>query len=161
MPTARHHLSSSVVDGKLFALGGRILGNGVPSEDLDEALSNFGNNEMYDPQTDSWIIHQPMITKRSGFTAASAGGNIYVFGGEGIGESYNSVEKYDPENNVWRYELPMPTERMGLKAVSFTDKIHVLGGQIINSGSGLIPLNVNEVFHINKSSIQTPSKNER
>ena len=161
MPTARHHLSSSVVDGKLFALGGRILGNGVPSEDLDEALSNFGNNEMYDPQTDSWIIHQPMLTKRSGFTAASAGGDIYVFGGEGIGESYDSVEKYDPENNVWRYELPMPTERMGLKAVSFADKIHVLGGQIINSGSGLIPLNVNEVFHINKSSIQTFGKNER
>ena len=53
MPTARHHLSSAVVDGRLFALGGRILGNGVPSEDLDEARSNFANNEVYDPQTDS------------------------------------------------------------------------------------------------------------
>lgn len=149
MPTARHHLSSAVVDGKLFALGGRILGNGVPSEDLDEALSNFGNNEIYDPQTDSWVIHQPMLTKRSGFTAASAAGDIYVFGGEGVGESYNSVEKYDPENNVWIYESPMPTERMGLKAVTLDDRIHVLGGQIISNSSGLIPLKVNEVFHIN------------
>lgn len=161
MPTARHHLSSAVVDGKLFALGGRILGNGVPSEDLDEALSNFANNEVYDPQTDSWNIHQPMLTKRSGFTAASAGGDIYVFGGEGIGESYDSVERYDPENDEWRYELPMPTERMGLKAVPFTDKIHVLGGQIINNDSGLIPLKVNEVFHINKSSTQSSNENER
>jgi N-acetylneuraminic acid mutarotase len=151
MPTARHHLSSAVVDGRLFALGGRILGNGVPSGDLDEARSNFGNNEVYDPQTDSWSIHQPMLTKRSGFTAATAGGEIYVFGGEGIGESYDSVERYDPENDVWHNELPMPTERMGLTAVPFTDKIYVLGGQIINNGSGLIPLKVNEVFHINKS----------
>jgi N-acetylneuraminic acid mutarotase len=152
MPTARHHLSSAVVDGKLFALGGRILGNGVPSEDLDEALSNFNNNEMYDPHTDSWSVHQPMLTKRSGFTAVSANAYIYVFGGEGVGESYDSVEKYDPGNNVWIYEPPMPTERMGLKAVPLGDKIHVLGGQIINEGSGLIPLKVNEVFHINKSS---------
>jgi N-acetylneuraminic acid mutarotase len=151
MPTARHHLSSAVVDGRLFALGGRILGNGVPSEDLDEARSNFANNEVYDPQTDSWSIHQPMLTKRSGFTAATTGGEIYVFGGEGIGESYDSVERYDPENDVWHYELPMPTDRMGLKAIPFTDKIYVLGGQIINNGSGLIPLKVNEVFHVNKS----------
>jgi hypothetical protein len=49
MPTARHHLSSAVVDGKLFALGGRILGNGVPSGtesglvtlDINEVLVDF------------------------------------------------------------------------------------------------------------------------
>ena len=74
-----------------------------------------------------------------------------MFGGEGVGESYNSVEKYDPKNDVWTYELPMPTERMGLKAVSLGDKICVLGGQIIDKSSGLIPVKVNEVFHINKS----------
>jgi N-acetylneuraminic acid mutarotase len=151
VPTARHHLSSAVVDGKLFALGGRILGNRVPSEDLDEALSNFNNNEIYDPQTDTWSIHQHMLTKRSGFTAVSASGDIYVFGGEGVGESYDSVEIYDPKNNKWIYELPMPTDRMGLKAVSLGDKIHVLGGQIIDKSSGLISLKVNEVFHINKN----------
>ena len=54
----------------------------------------------------------------------------------------------------------MPTERMGLKAVSLGDKIHVLGGQIISNSSGLIPLNVNEVFHINKSSTKTNNDNE-
>jgi N-acetylneuraminic acid mutarotase len=148
MPTARHHLQTAVIDGKLFALGGRILGNGVQSEDLDEALSNFNRNEMYDPQTDSWTVRQPMLTKRSGFAAtASSDGNIYVFGGEGIGKFLDSVEKYNPKLDKWTYEKPMPTGRFGLKSVSFGDKIFVLGGQLIGESS-LVPLNVNEIFHI-------------
>ena len=53
MPTARHHLASSVVDGKLYAIGGRLLGNGIPRP-VNEALSNFNDNEAYDPKQDSW-----------------------------------------------------------------------------------------------------------
>ena len=45
MPTARHHLQTTVFDGKLFALRGRILGDGIPSEDIDEAKSNFNRNK--------------------------------------------------------------------------------------------------------------------
>ena len=152
MPTARQHLQTAVIDGKLFALGGRILGNGVQSEDLDEASSNFNRNEMYDPQNDSWTIRQPMLTKRSGFAAtASSDGNLYVFGGEGIGKVLDSVEKYNPKQDKWTYEKPMPTGRFGLKSVSFGDRIFVLGGQLIGNSS-LVPLNVNEIFHIGKDS---------
>mgnify|MGYP003575201811 CR=1 FL=1 len=148
MPTARQHLQTAVIDGKLFALGGRILGNGVQSEDLDEATSNFNRNEMYDPQNDSWTVRQPMLTKRSGFAAAaSSDGNVYVFGGEGVGKVLDSVEKYNPKLDKWTYEKPMPTGRFGLKSVSFGDRIFVLGGQLIGNSS-LVPLNVNEIFHI-------------
>ena len=150
MPTARQHLQTAEVDGKLFALGGRILGNGVQSEDLDEASSNFNRNEMYDPQSDSWTVRQPMLTKRSGFAAVAASdGNIYVFGGEGVGKVVGSVEKYDPKLDTWTYEKPMPTGRFGLKSVSFNDRIFVLGGQLFGSSS-LVPLNINEIFHIGK-----------
>ena len=65
MPTARHHLASLVVDGKLYAIGGRLLGNGIPRP-VNEALSNFNDNEAYDPKQDSWTILSPMPTKRSG-----------------------------------------------------------------------------------------------
>ena len=150
MPTARQHLQTAVVDGKLYALGGRILGDGVQSEDLDESTSNFNRNEMYDPQTDSWTIREPMLTKRSGFAATAApDGNIYVFGGEGIKKVLDSVEKYNPKLDKWTYEKPMPTGRFGIKSVSFGDKIFVLGGQLIGNSS-LVPLNINEIFHIGK-----------
>jgi N-acetylneuraminic acid mutarotase len=112
---------------------------------------------MYDPQTDSWTILEPMLSKRSGFAAAvPADGNIYVFGGQGLpdpqtggGTISEDVEKYDPILNKWTYENSIPTARLGLTAVSFNDRIFVLGGQYFDD-SGLHPLNINEIFHIGK-----------
>lgn len=150
MPTERHHLQAVVVDGKLYALGGRILGNGVPSEDLDITLSNFDRNEMYDPKTDSWTTLKPMLTKRSGFTASTGfDGNIYVFGGQGLQKDLNSVEKYDPRTDTWTYDKSMPTRRFGLDSVSFDEKIYVLGGQFL-SNPGIRALSSNEIFHVSK-----------
>lgn len=153
MPTARHHLQTVVVDGKLYAIGGRILGDGVRSEDISDSLSNFDRNEVYDPQTDSWTTHEHMLTKRSGF-AASVGpdGYIYVFGGEGTGEEgtakdLRSVEKYDPQTDKWTFDTPMPTKRFGLNSVTSGDKIYVLGGQM-RTYPGLVPLSSNEIFHV-------------
>lgn len=146
MPTARHHISSAVIDGKMYVVGGRILGNGVMSEDMDEALTNFDRNEMYDPQTNSWVTLEPLLVKRSGFTATALNGYVYVFGGEGVGEVYDSVEKYDPIANSWTFEAPLPTGRMGLEAVPVDDRIYVVGGQVINQ-SGLVPLDANEIMH--------------
>jgi N-acetylneuraminic acid mutarotase len=152
MPTARHHLQTVVVDGKIFALGGRILGDGIMPEDLEETLTNFDRNEMYDPQTDSWTTLEPMLSKRSGFAAAvPSDGNIYVFGGQGVGRGklMDTVEKYDPLLNKWTVEKSIPKARAGLTAVSFGDRIFVLGGQYFGD-SGAIPLNLNEIFHIGK-----------
>jgi len=155
MPTARHHIATAVVDGKLYAMGGRFLGNGVPSEDMRDTLTNFNRLEIYDPETDTWTVGQPMPTKRSGFTATEASdGNIYVFGGQGVGgEDINSVEKYDPKTDKWTSEAPMPTGRFGIISVPFHDRIYVLGGQLI-SEPGLVPLDVNEIFHIGKGQKQ-------
>lgn len=155
MPTARHHLATAVLEGKLYAMGGRFLGNGVPSEDMKETHSNFNRVEMYDPETDSWVARQPMLTKRSGFTATAAyDGNIYVFGGQGVGgQDINSVEKYNPKIDKWTFEPPMPTGRFGIISVPFDDRIYVLGGQLV-SEPGLVPLDVNEIFHVTKYSKQ-------
>jgi N-acetylneuraminic acid mutarotase len=150
MPTARHHVASAVVDGKIYAIGGRILGNGVPSEDIDEAVSNFDKNEMYDPSTDTWTVKQPMQDKRSGFAAAAANGQIYVFGGQDVGGIFNSVEKYDPSSNKWTYEQPMPSARMGMGAVTIDGKIYLIGGQI----GGRDSITTKEVLDIN-SDIQS------
>ena len=46
-----------------YAIGGRILGDGVRSEDMDERISDFNRVEMYNPVTDSWSIATPMLRK--------------------------------------------------------------------------------------------------
>ena len=149
MPTARQHLATAVVDGKLYAMGGRFLGNGIQSEDIQDTHTNFNRVEMYNPKTDTWTSRHPMEIKRSGFTAsAAADGNIYVFGGQGLdGNDINSVERYDPNKDKWTFEPSMPTGRVGIISVPFDDRIYVLGGQLI-SDPGLVPLDLNEIFHI-------------
>jgi N-acetylneuraminic acid mutarotase len=158
MPTARHHLTSAVIDGKLYAMGGRILGDGVPSEDMKESLTNFNRTEMYDPKTDTWTVKQPMLDRKSGFAATSANEQIYVFGGEGVQKTLDSVEKYDPATNKWTYESSMPSKRIGLEAVTVGDKIYTIGGQISTPESGLVALDVNEIFNIENENDESKNK---
>ena len=149
MPTERHHLELAELDGKLFALGGRILGDGVASEDMAEDLTNFDRNEMYDPVSNTWTVKEPMLSKRSGFASTSADGKIFIFGGEGVGETLGTVEKYDPLTDTWTKELSMPSKRIGLEAVTVGNKIYTIGGQIYNPDSGLMALDMNEIFNLN------------
>ena len=146
MFTSRQHMASAVIDGKLYVMGGRILGDGVPSEDISQTLTNFNRVETYDPKTDSWTQVQPMLTKRSGFTAASANGQIFVFGGQDVIGISDTVEKYDPAMNRWTFDKPMSSERFASSAVAFDGRIYVLGGQVIDN-SDLIASSLNEVFH--------------
>jgi N-acetylneuraminic acid mutarotase len=132
MPSPRHHLSSAVVDGKLYAIGGRLLGNGIPRP-IAEALSNLNDNEVFDPQTNSWKILPVMPSKRSGLAAASINSSIYVFGGQSIDGTFNNNEVYNTKNETWSSEAPMPTSRLGLEAVAVGDRIYVIGGKLQNN----------------------------
>lgn len=150
MPTERHHLELVELDGKLFALGGRILGDGVASEDMDEDLTNFNRNEMYDPVSNTWTVKEPMLSKRSGFASTSVNGKIFIFGGEGVGETLGTVEKYDPLTDTWTKEPSMPSKRIGLESVAVDNKIYTIGGQIYDPDSGLTALDMNEIFNLDK-----------
>ena len=147
MPTARHHHTSAEVDGKLYVIGGRLLGNGVPSE-INEALSNLNDNEMYNPLNDSWTAMEQMPTKRSGIAAAAspADGNIYVFGGQSVDGAFGNNEKYNPKMNKWSTEESMPTARLGLEAIALENKIYVIGGK---TDLGPYVSDKNEIFSIN------------
>ena len=90
MPTARQHMASSVVDGKLYVIGGRPTGKS----------SNINTNEVFDPKSNSWASIASMPTERGGIAAATVNGEIYVFGGEAPDNTFNTVEKYSPQKHV-------------------------------------------------------------
>lgn len=142
MPTARHHLTSSVVDGKLYVIGGRLLGNGIPRP-INEGLSNFNDNEMYDPVNNTWTQLEQMPSKRSGMASASIGKNIYVFGGQKVNGTFENNEKFDTEKNIWSTEIPLPTPRLGSEAVSNKNDIYVIGGKTWYHIGGEV-----EIFHV-------------
>ena len=117
MPTERTELTSAVVDGKIYCIGG-------------SGSSYFLNSvEVYDPATDRWESKTPMPTKRRGLTSALVDGKIYCIGGEVGYNSYtNKVEVYDPETDTWETKTSMPTTRGYFSSAVVNDKIYCIGG---------------------------------
>src|SRR5262249_27768690 len=62
-------LAAAAMDGRLYAVGGRIDGN---------YSRNLASNEAYDPATDRWEQRAPMPTARSGIAAAVLEGRMFV-----------------------------------------------------------------------------------
>ena len=139
MPTAREHLTSSVVYDKLYVIGGRI--NGM--------ASNVDANEVYDPVNDKWTTLEPMPSKRGGLSSAAiaVNGSIYVLGGEQPTGTFNNNEKFDVISGTWTSDISMPTARHGLVAVAIDNVIYVIGGGPQPGGSSS---NLNEIFNTSK-----------
>lgn len=120
LPTAREHLAVAVVEGKLYAIGGRWKGRG-----------NLAVLEVYDPATDTWRRLPDMPTPRGGHTAAVLNGRIHVAGGEilgVIGETFAAHEVYDPRIGTWSQAEPLPTARHGLTSATLGARWYVIGG---------------------------------
>jgi DNA-binding protein HU-beta len=70
MPTARALLATSVVDGKLYAMGGWIPGGAI-----------VPTVEIYDPETDTWTRGKDLPGPRVEFSTSIVRGKIYAIGG--------------------------------------------------------------------------------
>ena len=138
MPTQRDHSGSALVNDKIFVIGGRQPWGGPLFKNLDK-------NEMYDPKSNTWSTLAPLPTNRSGISAVSFDGKIYVLGGESIHEVFNENERYDPITNTWTQEPNMPTGRHGFAAVVIDKKIYTIAGGPDPGGDGS---GTNEIFHI-------------
>jgi N-acetylneuraminic acid mutarotase len=119
MPTARYGLSTSVVDGKIYAIGGGRAMYGAYLSTVEE----------YDPATDTWTRKADMPTARYGHAASVVNGKIYIIGGEPTEQaSLPTVEEYDPVTDTWTKKTDMPTKRSFLCACTVDSRIYVFGG---------------------------------
>jgi N-acetylneuraminic acid mutarotase len=124
MPTGRWELSTCVVDGKIYAIGG-----------AGPEWQALGSVEEYDPATDTWTTKSEMPTARQGLSTNVVNGKIYAIGGgvsnsESYGsvETYSTVEEYDPATDTWTTKSEMPTSR-GFHSANVVDgKIYIIGG---------------------------------
>lgn len=131
MPTGRWLLNTSVVDGKIYAIGGGSkFGEGA-----------LGTVEAYDQATDTWSARSGMPTPRQKPASCVVDGKIYVLGGcefhfvSGYDynvECYTTVEEYDPATDTWSEKSPMPTARSFHSACAVDNRIYIIGG----GGSG-------------------------
>ena len=91
MNTARYGHCVAVVDGKLYAAGGK--------NDVDGTLSSV---ECFDPSTGQWSAITPLSTVRSGHGVAVVDGKLYAAGGsDATDTAVSSVECFDPSTGQW------------------------------------------------------------
>ena len=134
MPTARTGFATSVVNGKVFVIGGnRRLKRG---EFGDLSVSSV---EMYDPKTDTWERKSDMPTARSGVSLSVVDGKIYAIGGSKTetiqvprgfsseSEELATVEMYDPVTDTWTQKADMSIPKKTMTCV-VNGKIYAIGG---------------------------------
>ena len=119
LPTQREHLAVTVLDDKLYAVGGRWGDAG-----------NLAALEIYDRAAGTWTRGPDLPTPRSGLTAGVLDGHIHVTGGESLsqGRTFGEHEAYDPTTATWTPLASLPMPRHGLASAVVSGRWYVIGG---------------------------------
>ena len=118
MPTTRTSTSASVVNGRIYVIGGG----------KDKVFSRV---EEYNPATDTWTKKADMPTARGWFSTSELDGKIYAIGGiPDFNVSFSTVEEYDPATDIWTKKADMPTARGALSTSAVNGKIYAIGGAL-------------------------------
>jgi N-acetylneuraminic acid mutarotase len=127
MPNARNRLSTCVIDGLIYAIGGTDGGN----------LSTV---EAYDPAKNAWVKKADMPTARQWLSTSVVDGIIYAIGGRSDvapWETMATVEAYDPAEDKWTVKTDMPTHRGSVTTCAVDGIIYAVGGFQDGNGPGL------------------------
>ncbi len=119
MPTARMGLVAEVINGKIYAIGGRTDGY---------STSAVGTVEVFDPGTNLWTTGNPMPSPRYFAASSVVGGEIHVAGGESATNLMGTLEAYNPLTNQWRNRTAMPTARSQLAMAEVNGRLYAIGG---------------------------------
>ena len=118
MPTARYDLITSVVNGRIYAIGGNLLW--PPKKGSCSAV------EEYDPRTDKWTKKSNMPKGRYAISGSAMGGRIYVIAGGN--KRGGSVLEYDAMTDTWTEKTDIPKEMPDLSTCVLNGKIYAIGG---------------------------------
>jgi N-acetylneuraminic acid mutarotase len=118
MPTARTFLSSTVLDNKLYVIGG------CPS------YSATNKVEVYDPASDTWSNVNALPSARCYVMSCVYQNKIYSFGGSSgmWTDALNDVYEYDLQTGIWNQKSDMPYEIGGSGIAVVDNKIYIIGG---------------------------------
>lgn len=133
-PHARDHFHAAVIDGRIYAAGGRRS-----SHDTGEGMNlTVGPVDVYDIASGRWTtLDQPIPTQRAGAATVAVDGELLVMGGESVAQvaAHAEVERLDPATGRWTRETPLPQGRHGTQAVVLDDLVWIAAGSG-NRGGG-------------------------
>ncbi len=128
-PHARDHFQAVVIDGKIYAAGGRQT-----SRETGAVFSNtVAEVDAYDLVSGKWsTLEDPLPTPRAGTSSMALDGCLLVAGGEADtrNRAFREVEAYDTRQGFW-YDWP------GLRTGRHGTALAIIDGLIYTcSGSG-------------------------
>lgn len=143
--TPRAALTSSVVNGKIYVMGG-----------YSNDTTFLNTLEVFDPLANSWSAPKTtgIFSPRRGLCSAVVNDKIYVMGGYDGKNWLNTLEVFDPSNNTWTTPASTGTftAREKLCCSVVDNKIYVMGGF-----NGIKHFNLLEVFDPSTNIWSTPA----
>jgi len=144
MPTARSGFQASVVDDKIYLIGGRV------ESESSSISKKSAQVEIYDPLTDIWAFGLPIPTAVAGYASAVLDGKIYIISGVAEGSTYtNLTQVYDPKTDEWSFSAPIPMGVTAAAAGSTTGTKAAKAIYVIGGSNETYPLNgqyVNQAY---------------
>lgn len=127
----REHLAMTVIDGRVFAIAGRVA----------SLESNKRSVESLDPSArgEGWRQEAPLRDARGGTDADGA----CVAGGEEPSGTISSIECLDRSTGEWNVVASLTMPRHGLAVVALDGALHVISG---GDRPGLFVTDTHEVF---------------
>lgn len=120
MPKAIEGLSASVVDGKIYTIGG------------SDKFSRLSYVMEYDPAKDKWTKKNDMPRQVAQTSTCVVNRKIYAIGGLKEGNpnpiSVSATMEYNPVTDTWINKTDMPTPRYDLATAVLNGKIYAIGG---------------------------------
>jgi hypothetical protein len=128
-PRARDHFHAAVIDGKLYAAGGRRSSAGT-GQTFDLTVPEV---DVYDFQTGVWSTlpaSANLPTPRAGTTTAVIDGRLLILGGESGGQqlAHTEVEAFDPATGGWTSLAPLSLGRHATQAVLHEGRLYLASG---------------------------------
>jgi N-acetylneuraminic acid mutarotase len=134
MPTPRADLCASVVDGKIYLIGGKEYW------EVNSFYHELNVTEVYDTATDSWTTNASMPIPAFGYASEVINDKIYLIGGArqfqdqlGTFTAIGANQVYDSKNDTWssRASLPVVVSYSAAcvtSGVTAPRRIYVVGG---------------------------------
>lgn len=133
-PRARDHFHAVVIDGNVYAAGGRRSAH----ESGNTLAQTISEVDVYDIRRGTWRVAPAALpTPRAGAAAIAHAGQLLIMGGESMRQvkAHDEVEAFDPATSTWTTRAALPQGRHGTQAAAIGSDLYLVAGSA-NRGGG-------------------------
>ena len=126
LSVARRSISTAVLNGTLYAIGGCWDRYSASGAYIPQAYSRV---EAYDTVLNKWTLKDSLRNARYECVSAVVNGKIYVIGGRGNRGAYvNTIEEYDTGTYKWVIFDTLLVSRAGSACCMLGNTLYIFGG---------------------------------